>query len=750
MQIQNDLFSDGKELYARVVFDLPVNKSYHYRVPKPLRKAIRPGCRVRVQFGRKVVSGYCVGLDETPDVQKVHDIIELIDMESLISHEMLDLTEWVAEYYFCGWGEVLNAALPAPVRQNKGVKKASYVALSIDPDDIPEIVKNELKRSPKQARALEVIRTLAGNITLRDLAKRAGCTPDVIKNLHKRGFLDITEEEVAPNVFRNIKRKRSEDMRLLPDQQAVFEKFLPVINEKRFDVMLLHGVTGSGKTEVYLQLLRRVVEQGRRGLVLVPEIALTQQTIDRFLSRFPKLAILHSMMTNRERSWEWRRINRGEVDVVVGARSAVFAPIDKLGLVIIDEEYDSSFKQESPAPRYHARDVAIVRARNSGAGVILGSATPSMESYFNAVVAKKYIYAELPERVAQRPLPPVTLVDMRSELLPDNNVPLFSQMLIHEIRDRLSRNEQIMIFLNRRGYHTVAVCLRCGYVVKCPKCDSSLTHHRRRSLMICHYCDYNIPVPKKCPECYTGSVRFYGFGTERVEKTMNQLFPEARIERMDSDVMIGQGAHREVLSKFRDREIDILVGTQMITKGLDFPNVTLVGVVSADTLLNLPDFRAGERTFQMLAQVAGRTGRGPLGGQVIIQSMNTDNYVIRCAQTHDFDSFAKRELGDRNKIGLPPFLRLIRIIVAGKNESSVIDKIKKISDSLRILKGDALKLRGPSPAPMTLLNGQFRWHIVLHVKDRSLVMRALNSLYSETRSGKDITVSVDVDPAWML
>ena len=531
------------------------------------------------------------------------------------------------------------------------------------------------------------------------------------------------------------------------DQKAALDRILPLVDGGAFQVILLHGVTGSGKTEVYLQAIRRAVDNRRQAIVLVPEISLTPQTVRRFRSRFQRVAVLHSNLTSSERRSQWRRIRDGKADVVVGARSAVFAPLPSLGLIVVDEEHENSFKQDS-TPRYHARDVGIWRARQENALVILGSATPSLETVHNARTGK-YLRLNLPKRVQGLSLPRVDIVNMREALAEAKHSVILSRRLRVAAQSALEKGEQVILFLNRRGFATSLQCRHCGFVLKCYQCDVALTYHSTVDVARCHYCLHEVASPQDCPRCGQPGFKQRGLGTQRVEEHIRKVFPDYVMARMDSDSMRGRGRHGQVLDKFRSGETQILLGTQMIAKGLDFPRVTVVGVLNADGSLNLPDFRAAERTFQLLAQVAGRAGRSHRGGRVFVQTFSPEHECIRAAAAQDLDRFAEAELRLREEFQYPPFTRLARIICEAKNPQHAERQAGAIADAIGASEAAArITVLGPAPATIGLLRGKHRWHLCLKAPNSSTLHQALAAV--DRTGGKGVQVIVDVDPMSML
>jgi len=541
--------------------------------------------------------------------------------------------------------------------------------------------------------------------------------------------------------------EKDEPMALTEEQHHVVENVLEKINTKTYRTFLLHGITASGKTEVYLQAVDKVLKRGCSSIVLVPEISLTPQTVARFMSRFGEhVAVIHSKLIGSMRYQEWKKVKDGEARIVVGARSAIFSPVKNLGLIIIDEEHETSYKQED-VPRYHARDVAIKRAKLSNCPVILGSATPSLESYYNA---KNGIYelVRLTKRIDDRELPRVKLVDMRMELATRKKIVMFSRILINELENVIKRKQQAMIFLNRRGFSTYINCKSCGFVMKCKKCDSILVYHFDKRSLICHYCNSKSDAPLICPKCQSGYIKYSGIGTEKVESELSRLVPQARIIRMDTDATMKRGSVDRILEEFKKHNVDVLVGTQMIAKGHDFPRVTLVGVVNADVTLNLPDFRASERTFNLITQVAGRAGRGEEGGEVIVQTYTPEHYTVLCASKHDYEKFYQKEIKSRGDLKFPPFFHLIKITLRSRNDSRACDAAKSLAEMLKKDLKD-IEIAGPAPAPIARVRGYFRWNILLKGKNSSIMALALKKVLVGYRRPSGVLSAVDVDPVSM-
>ena len=747
------------EKFAEVVLAIPLNKKFHYRIPPSFINQIEIGKRVKVPFGSRTMIGYCVGSTDVSEVKKTKDIIQVIDEKPILSPQMLRLAEWLSDYYFCGWGEALETVLPFAVKKGLNAKVINFVKLSKDKAFIEDAIPTLRKRAPKQAKALEILCEM-NEMTVRELSISSKCALSGIYKLRDKGLISLNKKVADDAIFTGKSFEKTYPLQPTKEQEKAISLIKSKLRERKYCTVLIEGVTGSGKTEVYLQAITETIAMGLKAIVLVPEISLTPQTIERFKSRFDKVAVLHSSLTERQRNNQWWEIKNGNADIVIGARSAVFAPLDNLGLIIIDEEHENTFKQDT-SPRYNARDVSVVRANNENAVVVLGSATPSLESYHNAEIGK-YNFVTLTSRIGNKPLPSVELIDMKQEIQKKGTPSHMSKYLELCIDRHLSQKGQILLFLNRRGFASFINCIRCGFVLKCKKCDISLTYHKKQNAVICHYCYTAASVPQKCPECRSPGIKFLGFGTEKIEEVIRARFPGYEILRMDSDTMRVRGSHEKALSAFKNGDIDILLGTQMIAKGLDFPNVTLVGVLSADTIINLPDFRSSERTFQLLAQVAGRTGRGTKEGQVVVQTFNPDHYSITYAALHDYEGFAKKELEYRRQLYYPPYGRMARIILRGIKEDSVkeasIDIAGKLKDAIKLndrtprsdLHKKEVEIMGPAPALITKVKDKYRWHIIVRANSSEKIHTILKSIESESRKSKKVQIIIDVDPYMLL
>ncbi|MCR9198391.1 MAG: primosomal protein N' [Planctomycetaceae bacterium] len=730
---------------AEVVFNLPLEKPYTYSIPDEFRERLRPGMRIKTSLGRgnRRVVGYCVNVRQLEDPsRRLKPIEEVLDAVPLLSVSMLELTRWIGQQYLCGWGQVLESVIPAGVRRKSGTRLVQSYQLAEEAESLIAV-----RRLPaKQQAVVDALRKSTAPIPVARLCELADCGPGPINGLRTKGIINPIKvrSEIQGETLEGTETVA--DLVLNDQQQAALDTIVAALESGQHSTMLLHGATGSGKTEVYIRAIREVVSYGRQAIVLVPEISLTPQTIRRFRSRFGSVAVLHSHMSDAERHWQWQLIARGEVEVIVGARSAVFAPTPHLGLVVIDEEHEPTFKQDN-TPRYHAREVARFRCAQENVPLLLGSATPTLESWLRATRNHDTLIS-MPDRVAELPLPPVLIVDTRNDPRINKGASI-GRALYTGILKALKDKGQVILFLNLRGYSPTVWCRSCGTGVKCPDCDITLTWHRDRQEAVCHSCDYHIPAPEKCPSCDSAAIRYIGTGTQRLEEEVNALFAEARVLRMDSDSMKKPGSHDIALEQFRQGEIDILLGTQMIAKGLDFPNVTLVGVIDADTMLNQPDMRAAERTFQLIAQVAGRTGRSSRGGRVLVQTTNPDDPSVRYASEHDFLGFASHELHQRKDSGAPPFSCVARVIFRGLSEPAVHETASSVADKLRKTAREhdpQVRVLGAAPAPITRLRGYWRFHLQIaaptHERVKTIWLRVEDTL----KLPDGVEMAVDVDP----
>ena len=733
---------------ARVVFASGFEDALDYIVPDDQRGKLLPGSRVRVPLGRsnRTVVGYCVAVEvRSVGSMRLKEIQRVVDPKPLLSQRMLDLTKWMSSYYLASWGKVIESVIPAGVREGAGIRAEKVFHIAHDVAE-PHV----LKQLPAKQRALfTTLQKAAEPISQQELLKLVGCTAAPLRALEKKGIIRPTRRLVqrAPETQERIEKPAPVTLHTM--QQAAVDSVVSCLRGGIYKTFVLHGVTGSGKTEVYIRAIEETIQYGRQAIVLVPEISLTPQTRRRFRARFRNVAVLHSHLSDAERNWHWQRIASGEVEVIVGARSAVFAPTRRLGLIVLDEEHDGSFKQDS-IPRYHARDVAQQRATWEQVPLILGSATPSLESWHLAQT-NRAVLLSMPRRVNERKLPDVLTIDLKEDRWQQGSKGPISGRLQEAIRHALRRRQQSILLLNRRGFSTHIQCQACGHVVSCPACEIALTHHREGERAVCHYCEFDTPAPRCCPQCKFEGIRYGGLGTQRLEAEVRSLFPSATVLRMDSDTMRRHGSHEESLNRFRRGEVQILVGTQMIAKGLDFPNVTVVGVVNADTGLHLPDFRAAERTFQLITQVAGRTGRGELGGSVYLQTYNPDHPAIRAAERHDYLQFAAYELPLREQFEYPPYGAMIRLIVRGPLESQVEAAADEIAASFDdLVNQGACRRLGPAPAPIQKLRDNYRYHMILQAPTVDHLQRRILSVRRNLRLSEGLQWQADVDPFDML
>jgi primosomal protein N' (replication factor Y) len=749
MNTQQEFFSDRmpweddeshETAVAQVVFVEGVAGPFDYAIPDEFLESLKPGMRVKVPLGKgnREVVAYCVGVATGVQSRRLKAVSSVLDTAPLLDRQMLELTSWLAQRFCSLWGQAIESAIPAAVRNFAGTREATVLSV---PDEIRVRIP-DLKLPEKQAKALLLLAGSARPLTASQLAELAGCTTAPIQQLRRKGFVTERRERLVSYSLTPSNVEREPPKSLTRDQSRTLDRILLAIKNDSPQPILLHGVTGSGKTEVYIQAIEEVVQYGRQAIVLVPEISLTPQTRQRFEARFNHVAVLHSHQTDVERAAHWKQIARGQIQVVVGARSAVFAPVPQLGLIVLDEEHDGSFKQQDQVPRYHAREVAIRRCQTAKVPLILGSATPALESYF---AAKKgnYNLLSLPNRVNQRPMPDVQIVDTRSK-----TPGAISRQLQEGMRDALKKGQQVILLLNRRGHSSQIQCPACGFVMQCPDCDIALTHHKVEARAICHYCSFVAPSPERCVQCGFEGIRFQGFGTQRLEEEVGYRFPQATCLRMDSDSMRKPGSHEVALDKFRRGDFQVLLGTQMIAKGLDFPNVTVVGVINADTGLHMPNFRAAERTFQLITQVAGRSGRGDHAGNVYVQTFSPDHPAIITAAKHDYAAFAKLELEERREYFYPPWALLMRVIVRGERLGDVDGFAGQLGKKLeQYQESEQVKLRvlGPAPAPIPRIQNRYRYHLlVLALADEGIQGAA--KAMGELETPRGVQWAVDVDP----
>ncbi len=739
--------------FARVMVDESGGRSFDYEIPAALADAAGIGCRVRVPVRTRVILGTIIALSDTTEADGVRLISELVSDEPALSPQLIRLAEWVANYYCCPLEATLRTVLPSVIRKAEvGHKKRLVARLAREVSD--EEIETIRKRAPNQAEVVIALRTAQGPMAVADLAEQCSVAPQTIKALAKKGILTIEPETVERDPHGTETFVPNAKLELNAEQAVVFARVLVAIAANGSDPapkpLLLHGVTGSGKTEIYLQAIQQVLDRGEGAILLVPEISLTPQTVERFKSRFAEtkheVAVLHSHLSEGERHDEWHRIRSGRARVVIGARSAVFAPVEKLGIVIVDEEHENTYKQEE-TPRYHGRDLAVLRGHMEKCAVLLGSATPSLESYHNAVTGK-YELLRLTLRVDDQKMPFFRIVDMRMEA--KKSSPILSDPLSAAIGKRLEKKEQVILFLNRRGFSTTLLCGKCGYVHECPNCSISLTFHRGANRVVCHICGHLAVAPTKCPGCKDPGIKYTGTGTEKVEDTVARFFPKAVVKRMDADVMQKRESYRDTLNAFRTAKIDILVGTQMIAKGLHFPNVTLVGIVNADMGLHLPDFRASERTFQLLTQVAGRAGRGEVEGEVVVQSYTPFHPAIQFARHHDFEGFYEQEIEWRQKMEQPPFTHFILITVRSPHQERARFSTETLHRRLKETLPPGTVLGEPAPAPLEKSHGNFRYHLSMRTHAVLKLTRILREVLDKLTLPEDVFAVVDVDAQHLM
>ncbi|WP_342545961.1 primosomal protein N' [Lysinibacillus sp. FSL K6-4013] len=798
-------------LIAEVIVDVStyhVDRPFDYQVPVEWVSVIELGSRVKVPFGPRNVLGFVVGLKKETDVplNKLKAINQILDMEPVLTEEMLRMAKWLKNDTICYEIDALQVMLPSALRakyekmiklqqgqqlplevqaifgkrqranfkeferagllpllkqlvaenivsienvvkQQGNVKEIRMVQITAD-QQLIERALEQSSRAAKQRLLLQWMCQHLGEIfTPQQICDEARVSISVLEAVIDKGAAQFIQEEVFRDPFTK-EVSRTHALQLTSEQQVALQAITTAMDQQIAQTFLLHGVTGSGKTEVYLQAIQKVLEEGKEAIMLVPEISLTPQMTERFRSRFGEMvAVMHSGLSVGEKYDEWRKIQQGKVKVVVGARSAIFAPFTNIGLIILDEEHESTYKQED-SPRYHARDVAIWRSEYYKCPIILGSATPALESFARA---KKGVYTllSLKHRALHQALPTVFIADMREELRQGNRS-MFSQTLIEAIRARLEKNEQMVLFLNRRGYSSFVLCRDCGTVVQCPNCDISLTYHRTTEKLKCHYCGYEEHVPQICPQCQSDHIRYFGTGTQKVEEELYKLFPEARVIRMDVDTTKHKGAHEEILETFGAGRADILLGTQMIAKGLDFPNITLVGVLSADTSLHLPDYRAAERTFQLLTQVSGRAGRHDKPGEVIIQTYTPEHYAIELAKTQDYEPFYEREMFLRRRSNYPPYYFVALIQLSHEDVMMAAEYAGRVADWLRGNLSNQVAIIGPTTASIARLQNRYRYQCLIKYKiEPNLipVLQRLLAMYRAEWVKQGILMTVDLDPS---
>lgn len=795
---------------ARVIVDVPastVNQTFDYFVPDQFTQMLRPGMRVIIPFGPRKITGFVIERIEHSEYKHLKSIIDVLDVTPVLTEELLQLGKWLADRTLSLYITTFQAMLPqvlkakykkivmlmnndvmndslkqyfnkeAAVEYEKFINDYGHNALQkfVENGDVKihyqvksqetkryetiispvaiESLQNALetlsKQATKQKEIIEFFIQYTKSISQTVLYQTLNVTRSQIKTLIDKELLKEEKKEVYRNPYEGH-IEQTTNLILTDEQQRAIIPINQTIKDEVARTFLLHGVTGSGKTEIYLQAIEKVIAKGEEAIVLVPEIALTPQMVKRFKGRFgSRVAVLHSALSAGEKYDEWRKIQRNEVQVVVGARSAIFAPFENLGIIIIDEEHETTYKQEE-SPRYHTRDVAIKRSEYNHCPVVLGSATPTLESFARA---KKDVYhlLTLNKRTNEQPMPHIDIIDMRTELHAGNRT-MFSRALLDKIKDRMENKEQIVLLLNRRGFSTFALCRDCGHVEECPNCDISLTYHKGANQLKCHYCNHEQPMPTTCPACESDLIRFFGTGTERVEEELTKVLPEARTIRMDVDTTSRKGAHERLLRQFQEQKADILLGTQMIAKGLDFENVTLVGVLAADSMLHLPDFRSSEKTFQLITQVSGRAGRHELSGEVIVQTYTPEHYSIELASQYRFIDFYEKEMHIRRSFLYPPYVFLALITVSHENEIMVYDVIQKIGQLLVQKIDPRSTVLGPSPSPIARIKNRYRYQIMIKYRyepNLQLIIEDVLNTFKKERK-KDVQIIVDMNPYQLM
>lgn len=738
--------------FAQVILDRSTGKTLDYEIPAGWEGRVAAGSRVRVPLRNRQVIGTVVAVTETTSAKGVRPLAAVMDERPQMTPVLMKLAKWMAEYYGCDEQDALRCVLPRAVRETGHAplkRKFASLAKTVGAEEMAAL----RTKAPRQAAVLEHLQA-NGPVAVARLTAETGASDAVVKTLARRGLVQVTAEEVRRAPLGSEEFVASKPPVLSAEQEHALEGIRPALRDPAaHKPIVLKGITGSGKTEVYLRAIDEVLRAGKTALVLVPEIALTPQTVERFSSRFTpqgiEVAVLHSHLSEGERHDEWHRVRSGQARIVIGARGAVFAPLENPGLIVIDEEHDNSYKQDE-GPRYHARDLAVVRGKMEPCAVLLGSATPSLETFENCRRGK-YDLLELSHRHDGCVLPVFRVVDMRLRSKDgERNDQFISPKLGLAIESRLAKGEQTILFLNRRGFFTVLACKSCGKNVECPHCSVSLALHKKEDLARCHICGYSQKPPRRCPECHDPQIAFSGVGTEKVEAVVKKMFPSARVARMDSDTMTRKGAYHETLGAFRSRKIDILVGTQMIAKGLHFPGVTLVGIISADSALHLPDFRAGERTFQLLVQVAGRAGRGDAEGEVIVQTFSPAHPSLQFAKSHDFDGFAAHELEMRHNFGHPPYSHLVLLTARADTAQKAEFAARTLAQNLSAAVPHTVMVSPAAPAPLARVRGMYRYQVVARGKQVRALTKAIKECLGTIKLPKDVHVAVDVDPVAVL
>ncbi|WP_058485310.1 primosomal protein N' [Defluviitalea phaphyphila] len=748
-------------MIAEVIIEIShqnIDKVFHYIVPKNLESKVKIGLRVKVPFGKgnKKIRGYIVGFSNNSSIEyeKLKSINNIEDLYPVFDEHMLELAKWMKDYYGARMIDCLKCMMPPFMK----ITSEKYISINrqIPLEKLKNIIK-EYKNKKKYKAQARILSFLMDNneIPLSEIKKILQISNSSIKSLINKNLIQIKEVDLDKDPYSHIDFKKTKPLIPTHEQKNVIEYIINKLNNAKGEEILLHGITGSGKTEIYLQIIDEVIKLGGQAIVLVPEISLTPQTVERFKNRFgEKVAFTHSKLSYGERFVQWKKAKEGKISVMIGPRSAVFTPFPSLKLIILDEEHETTYKSEI-SPKYHAKEVAKKRCDMVGGLCLRSSATPSLDSYYEAKQGQISLLT-INNRVNNSALPKVDIIDMRKELEAGNRS-IFSIKLKEEIQKNLDKKEQVILFLNRRGFSNFVSCRKCGYVLKCKNCNISYTYHAYNNSLQCHYCGDKATVPSVCPQCGSSHIKYFGVGTEKVEEKVKEEFPEARVLRMDLDTAKGKYGHEKILNKFKSMEADILIGTQMIAKGHDFPNVTLVGILAADLTLHIQDFRSAEKTFQLLTQVSGRAGRGNLPGRVLIQTYTPDHYSIQTAKNHDYLSFYNKEINLRQRLNYPPFTHIFSILITGENEKNVISSTYGLMEIMKFFnKKKKFELYGPAPAIISKIKNRYRWRILIKCKDRDLLMQysfyCINKFnqINQTKGKLDINIQTDIDPLIMV
>lgn len=733
--------------FASVLLDLNLDRPLDYSIPSTLIPLAKRGARVLVPIKSSLQKGTIIGLKEKPDVPKTLEISEVLSETPPLSEELLTLALWMARYYCAPLRKVLKSILPPSIRDNMKHKTQLFVKPLLSLNELADLCVKLRAKHPLQAKALEPLLLSPKGLLLSELLEKAEISRSPVESLIKKKVLASSQVRIDRTLLIDEEYFPTKPKSLYEDQKVALSKIQSSLSKNSYETHLLYGVTGSGKTEIYLQAIEHALSLNKGTIFLVPEIALTSQTIERVRARFAKkIAILHHRLSAGERHDAWHKIKSGEAPIVIGARSAIFSPVLNLGLIIVDEEQEGSYKQTEDAPTYHARDVAVMRARLANATVVLGSATPSFESYTNAI-SGKYSLSLLKTRADAATLPTVTLVDMKQEFSKAGGFTLFSELLLQGIKKRLQIGEQVLLFLNRRGYHTSQMCLKCSHAIQCPHCDVNLTFHLGEKILACHLCDYRMVPPRACPHCHTEEpLKYKGAGTEMVEKSLHAILPEVRTLRLDADTTRHKGSHELLFKQFKAGKADVLIGTQMIAKGLHFPSVTLVGVLNADASLHLPDFRASEQVFQLITQVSGRSGRGALAGEVILQTHLPEHPIITLASKQDFEAFYHEEIQGRQCFHYPPFSHLIKLSFKGKSAENTFASAQAFRAELLKRLPSSFILHPVVPCGHAKVKDLYGFQFLIKAEKWGNLADVLSTLQKQEIVHKNIKLLIDVDP----